>query len=284
VNPYLQTLRPSHWPKNLIILAVPIAAGSMPSISDMYRLLAALFALVAISGAVYSINDLVDVDSDRAHPVKRARPLAAGEASRFGVVVLALYCVVVAVGIMQFLTSEVYLPIGIYLIMNVAYSFGVKQIPYLEAAVVAFGFGLRLLVGSMILQINLSQWLLGCVFFGSLMIVFGKRLSEAANHPNSRRKVLARYTLPALTLVSRLAGLMLMAIYVGWFFEIVNSGTQRSMAPLLLSIVFLGALIARYLAVVRNPISESPELLVVRDRSMLLLGILWLACFMLGYV
>jgi len=284
VNPYLRTLRPTHWPKNLIILAVPIAAGSMPSVSDTYRLLTAALVLVAVSGAVYAINDMVDVDSDRAHPVKKNRPLAAGEISRFGAIALALSCVVVATGIMQFLTLEVYLPIGIYLVMNVAYSVGVKEIPYLEAAIVASGFGLRLLVGSEILQIDLSQWLFWCVVFGSLMIVFGKRLSEAANYPDSRRRVLARYTLPGLGLLTRLAGLMLTATYLGWFVEIANSGIERSMVPLLTSCFLMGGLVMRYLAVVRKPISESPELLVVRDRGLFVLGILWLASFMLGHV
>jgi decaprenyl-phosphate phosphoribosyltransferase len=284
MNPYLQTLRPTHWHKNLIILAVPLAAGSIPTVSDMYQLLAALLSLVAISGAVYAINDVVDEDSDRAHPVKRTRPLAAGAVSRVGVLALALSCVIVAAGIMKFMNSEVYLPVGIYLAMNVAYSFGVKQIPYLEAAVVALGFGLRLLVGSAVLHINLSQWLLGCIFFGSLMIVIGKRISEAANHPNSKRKVLAKYTLPTLVMVSRLAGLILVAIYIGWFFEIMNSDIRRSMIPLLLSIAFFGGLVARYLTLVRSPISESPELLVVRDRCIVVLGVLWLASFLLGYV
>lgn len=192
----LKTLRPHQWVKNVFVLAPVVFAKEAGVYEALGRglLAALLFSLAA--GAVYTLNDLVDVEKDRLHPVKRNRPIAAGVvpphvASAFAALLFAA-AVVGAV----FLGIPFTLSAVAYIVLNLGYSFWLKNIVFVDVLCIATGFLLRVQAGCFATKVEPSYWLLGCTFLLALFLALGKRRHELAageKAPRSRR-VLARYS------------------------------------------------------------------------------------------
>ncbi|MCL1807621.1 MAG: decaprenyl-phosphate phosphoribosyltransferase [Oscillospiraceae bacterium] len=194
----LRLLRIKHTVKNVFVLLPLIFNGSL---LDMEALPAALWGFAAfcfLSPAVYIINDIRDAERDREHPVKRARPIASGAVSARAAAFLA-GALIAASAAAQVLAGSVgfqaWLWLGLYLLINIAYSFGLKNIPIADVAILASGFLLRLLYGSAVTGIALSGWLCLTVTAFSFYLGLGKRRGELISVPDgSSREVLRRYT------------------------------------------------------------------------------------------
>ncbi len=214
----VKTLRPRQWIKNLFV-AVPLMFGQR--LTDPTSLLVtagavALFCL--ISGCVYILNDLVDLEKDRAHPKKRMRPLASGAlgevaARRFAVTVVPL-CLALA----YFLQPWYALALGGYFTLNLAYSFRLKQIAYVDVMSIAAGFILRVLAGAFALEVEASPWLLACTGLLAMFLGFGKRAHElaAGEAATRQRSALAGYNLPALRVILYVLAVITLAVYTAY--------------------------------------------------------------------
>jgi 4-hydroxybenzoate polyprenyltransferase len=187
-------VRPQQWVKNGFVLAPLVFARQLADVGLGLRGLGAFAVFCAVSGAVYLMNDLLDVESDRRHPVKRHRPIASGQVSvrvawgAFGALLVGGLGAAFGVG------ASMGVVVALYVVMNIAYSVKLKHLPFVDVAIIAAGFLLRLLAGAYAARVTVSIWIVLCTFLLSLYLALGKRQHELrVIQPGEQRKVLARY-------------------------------------------------------------------------------------------
>lgn len=199
--PLIRLLRPQQWLKNLFVFVGLLFGHAWRDPQLLAQALAAFAAFCLLSSAVYVLNDLADRERDRQHPRKRLRPLASGAVPVSSAITLAVVCLV-AGGALAVLhagsASWIYL---VYVLMNLAYSGGLKHVVILDVFLIAAGFMLRILAGTLGIGIAPSHWLLLCGLMLTLFLGFAKRRAElnvlldaSAGH----RRVLEHYTEPML--------------------------------------------------------------------------------------
>ncbi len=277
----LRAMRPRQWVKNVLVATAPLAAGRLNEPSVLLGTIAAIACFCAASSAVYLFNDVRDVDADRLHPVKMYRPIAAGLISpRLAVAAAGVLAVVslVAAGLINLRFMSI---IVTYLVLQTAYQFGLKHQPVLDIAVVASGFLLRAVSGGLATSIPLSEWFLMVAGFGSLFMIAGKRYSELLQLGSEvgTRKALEGYTETYLRFVWHTAAAVTMTGYCLWAFSQPSGGhiawEEISIVPFVLAIM-------RYAIDVDAGEAGEPEDIVLRDRILQVLGLLWLALVALG--
>ncbi len=222
-----QTMRPHQWIKNVFVLVPLVFAG--PELLAQQKLSAVMVGRVALamlcfcmaSSATYVLNDLLDAEADRAHPVKRLRPIAAGRLreprAKFWLGVLlaldALLTTAIAIWVGE--TGWVYaLAIAGYFVQNLAYSLGLKRVAYVDAAIIATGFLLRVLAGSAAAPVQASHWLLACTALLAMFLALGKRKHEVLTSDVKHRANLKVYRLSHLNFALALLALLTSAAYL----------------------------------------------------------------------
>lgn len=196
------TMRPKQWTKNVLFVLPPIVFSEQLFELDLLgRVIICCILLILASGSVYIINDVSDLAADRAHPVKRLRPIASGRlsvaAAKAAAVVLALLVMVAA----YLFDLRLAALIAVYLILQIAYSLYVKHIVILDVLAVAAGFVLRLLAGGIVINVSLSPWLYASAGMLALFLVIGKRRQELAllgEDAVVTRPIFAKYNLALL--------------------------------------------------------------------------------------
>lgn len=253
-------LRPGQWPKNLLCLAAPAAAGVLAEPHQLGRAAAAAMAFTFASCAVYAANDVVDAAGDRQHPTKRLRPVASGGISVPTALAVAAGCATVGLALSALLGWMCMAVVGSYLLSSGAYILWLRRVPVLDVVTVAVGFVLRSLAGAAAVHVAVSSWFLLVALFGSLFLVCAKRraeLSHAGPAVVRARATLGQYSLGWLDQVvtMSLAGTVL--AYATWAFQPQSADTMRS----LLAVSVLPMLIAllRYLLLVDRGDGERPE-------------------------
>jgi decaprenyl-phosphate phosphoribosyltransferase len=269
-------VRPRQWVKNLLVLAAPLAAGRLFEPAVIKGTALAFVAFCLISAAVYLVNDVRDVAEDRQHPTKRFRPIAAGELKPATALVLAT--VLGACGLaLGFVVS---MPLGItmviYVSLQLLYSAYLKHLPVVDLAMVASAFLLRAIAGGVATGIPLSQWFLLVAAFGSFFMVAGKRYSEmkALGGEAGTRRSLTRYSESYLRFAWMMAAVMVLISYSLWAFENRGNGalgvpwTAISIAPFTLALL-------QYALEVDAGTADEPEEVVLNDRVLQGLGVVW---------
>lgn len=275
----LKTLRPRQWIKNLFV-GVPLMFGQRLTDRDSLIVTAGAIALFCvISGCVYVLNDLVDVEKDRAHPKKRLRPIPSGQlpehvARRFAVVTVP---VCLATG--YFLEPWYALALTIYFGQNLAYSFRLKQIAYLDVMSIALGFILRVLAGAFALQIPASPWLLACTGLLAMFLGFGKRAHELAGGEGAtkQRSALAGYDLRTLRVILWLLGAATIGVYAAYTLSahvVELFHTDRLIYTVPFGVI--GILRFIHLATTRRD-AESPTEEMLKDPVFMINFLAWLA-------
>ncbi|WP_418958684.1 decaprenyl-phosphate phosphoribosyltransferase [Streptomyces tritici] len=279
----LRTARPRQWVKNLLVVAAPAAAGRLASWDAAGRL-ALVFALfTAAAAAVYLVNDARDAEADRAHPAKRLRPVAAGvvpvPVAYAAGAALALGAAAGGAVLCNAATAALLVA---YLVMQFAYCVWLKHVLVVDLAVVATGFLLRAVIGGVALGIPLSRWFLITTGFGALFMVAAKRYSEAVRMEGAQgatRALLTRYTPGYLRFVWQLAAGAAVLGYCLWALESggVAAGAllpwrQLSMAAFVLAVL-------RYAYFADRGAAGAPEDVVLRDRPLAVIGLVWAAMY-----
>ncbi len=194
----LRSMRPHQWVKNLFVLAPLVFAERALVTEDFLRAAAAFLLFSALSGCVYILNDVVDVEGDRLHPTKRNRPIASGRLP-LPAAQLALSGILLGTVVASFIISTDFAAIGLaYFALNVGYSFSFKHVPFVDVLCIASGFILRILGGAVAVPVPVTVWILGATFFLALFLGLGKRkheLLEAGHKAGKQRRVLDRYEL-----------------------------------------------------------------------------------------
>ena len=176
----IRTMRPHQWVKNVFVLAPVVFAKELFDVELVKRAGGAFLVFCLIAGAVYTLNDIVDAEADRVHPVKRHRPIASGVVPIPIAKVLAVVLFMVAMGGALYGPPLFALVVFLYFVQNLAYSFRLKQIAYADVAFIALGFVLRVVAGGLATRIQVSGYLLACTALLALFLGFGKRSHELA--------------------------------------------------------------------------------------------------------
>jgi decaprenyl-phosphate phosphoribosyltransferase len=275
----LRACRPRQWSKNLLVLAAPAAAGVIDRPLVAAQVVGAFVVLCLISSATYLINDVRDREQDRMHPLKRLRPIAAGDLSPAAAVrIAALFAVVGIAG-----ATAISLPLGAvavgYLALTGSYSMWLRRVFVADILAIAAGFVLRALAGGAATDIYLSRWFVIVTACGAVFLVAAKRYAELREHDGSGpvRATLRRYSPLGLRLTLLAAATIASAAYVGWAFT-----RPAHLVWYGLSIVPLLAWLARYSTLIGSGAGQAPEELILRDRTLLALSVAWGLLFLGG--
>jgi 4-hydroxybenzoate polyprenyltransferase len=215
----LKSARPHQWVKNIFVAAPLVFARRIDDVTALLHTSVAVAGFCLISSSVYLINDLVDVEKDRAHPLKRLRPIASGALSVRSAKIAAL---VLAVGGLLLTLSLGVLPAAIaaaYMVQNLAYSFRLKHVPFVDVASIAAGFLLRVLAGAAAIPVEPSIWLLTCTLLLASFLGFGKRTHElrtSGSRGGDQRKVLDRYNPKVLRFLVNFLAILTILAYAGY--------------------------------------------------------------------
>lgn len=284
VSGLIRLARPRQWIKNLLVFAAPGAAGVLQEPRALTRTMLALVAFCLAASGTYYLNDAADVESDRIHETKHARPVATGAvsvtAARIGGLCLLLVAVLVAG-----LSGRWQLPVTVtaYAAITTSYTTWLKHIAVIDLAAVAAGFVVRAIAGAVATGVELSDWFLIVACFGSVFVVAGKRSAELDTHSDAegQRGVLSQYSREFMTYVRSVSSGVTLLAYTLFAFE----REKLSAAPIPwyeFSIIPFGLAIFRYALRLDQGDGGAPEDIVLSDRTLQVLGLIWCACAAAG--
>lgn len=282
----LRTARPKQWVKNVLVAAAPAAAGVLFTAHALTRLALVFVLFTACAAAVYLVNDARDAEADRAHPVKCRRPVAAGQ-----VPVPVAYTTGTTLGVLAPAAAALLCPpelaalLAGYLVMQLAYCVSLKHVLVVDLAVVTAGFVMRATAGGLALGVPLSRWFLITTGFGALFMVAAKRYSEAvqlAGNGGATRALLTEYTTGYLRFVWQLAAGVAVLGYCLWALE-EGGVPHTSVLPWRqLSVVAFVLAVLRYAVFADRGTAGEPEDVVLGDRALALIGLVWAAMYALA--
>ena len=272
----VKAMRPRQWVKNLLVLAAPAAALGRGVTHD-YREMAIHVAIAFVvfcmaASAVYLVNDVRDVEADRAHPTKRNRPIAAGTVPEWLAYTMAVVLGGASLAISWYVSVSLVVVIAVYIAIQLAYCFGLKHQAVLDICIVASGFLIRAIAGGAATNIPLSQWFLLVMAFGSLFMVAGKRYAELqlAERTGAKiRKSLESYTGTYLRFVWTMSATAVVLCYGLFAFERDREGATGSWW--VISMIPFTIAILRYAVDVDGGMAGEPEEIALRDRVLQLL-------------
>ncbi|HIW92104.1 MAG TPA: decaprenyl-phosphate phosphoribosyltransferase [Candidatus Corynebacterium avicola] len=280
----IKALRPKQWVKNVLVVAAPAAAGGdLLFHGEVLRDILIAFVVFCLgASSIYLVNDAKDVESDRQHPTKRFRPIAAGVLPVGLAYAMAVALIVAAVGL-SFLASNgssLAIVIAVYIVLQLGYCFGWKHQPVIDIALVSSGFMLRTMAGGVAAGIILSQWFLLIAAFGSLFMAAGKRYAELKLSIRSGakiRKSLESYTPTYLRFVWTLAATAVVVFYALWGFDMSQQHPGHASVWYQVSMVPFTVAILRYAADVDRGEGGAPDEIALNDRTLQALALLWVA-------
>jgi decaprenyl-phosphate phosphoribosyltransferase len=278
-------LRVHQWLKNGFILAPAFFGGILFPFTDFpLELVAGFFAFSFAASAIYILNDLCDVESDRLHPVKSKRPIPSGKVSINTARVLMMALGVASLGIAWYLNQTFLMLICAYIAINIAYSFGLKKVAILDIIMVSSGFILRVVAGGILASVVVSHWLFIMTALLALFLAIAKRrddlvLTESTG--TQLRKANEGYNLEYVNIVM---GMMSAVIIVSYILYITSPEISQRFhgKPLYVSTIFVFAGLLRYLQITLvHKKSGSPTQVLMRDVFTQICIALWVAYFAL---
>jgi 4-hydroxybenzoate polyprenyltransferase len=297
---YIRLLRPRDWAKNLFLFIPLFFSGDLFNGALYPRLFLGFLAFCCMASSIYIINDYRDIEEDRKHPEKKFRPLAEGSVSKPAALAITIILIITGLVIGWFIREKFLFVLAIYLVLNLAYSFGLKNIPILDVIIVAAGFVLRVKGGAVIALIPLTEWLNIMVFLLALFMAIGKRrddvLLKLSSGTDMRRSVKG-YNLEFLNVATSLVCAVIVVAYfmytmspevqhriaaLGHKAGSVPDGSVGGLYRLYYTCLFVLAGILRYLQIIFvQAESGSPTKILYRDRFIQVTMLLWIASFYL---
>ncbi len=284
---YIKLLRPTHWIKNVFLFAGLIFGERLLAAGPFLAVVQGFICFCGLSSAMYIFNDLWDRQTDRLHPLKKNRPLAAGRVPALGAIVLAIVLTAVMLGWALRLNGAFAVTALAYVGLNLAYTVLLKHEPIVDVVAISLGFVLRAVAGVALLEgVELSPWLIVCTFCLCLFLGFGKRRSELAEYgqqASNFRRVHELYSKTMLDqMLSITSGITVVAFLmytlhprtISW----IGNNYLLYTTPLVLYGIF------RFLLLIETGKASGPVEVIVRDRPFQLTLIAWmLACLGIIY-
>ncbi|QCK13892.1 decaprenyl-phosphate phosphoribosyltransferase [Mangrovivirga cuniculi] len=277
---YFHLLRIDQWVKNTFLFIPLFFAGDFFKSTKLLDLLIGFISFSLIASSIYIFNDYRDRENDRKHPKKKYRPIASGKVSTtiaFGIMTL---CLITGLALGYFLDYRFIILLLIYLLINITYSLGLKQVAILDMIMVSSGFVIRVIAGGVISHVPLSQWLIVMVYLLSLFIVLAKRRDDVYHYTvsgNLTRQSVTNYNLEYMT-----ATLVLISgvIIVSYLMYCLSPNANIQSEHLYATSLFVISGILRYLqiTIVDNK-SGSPTRILYKDKFSVVNLILWVISF-----
>jgi 4-hydroxybenzoate polyprenyltransferase len=275
----LKEMRIYQWIKNTFVLIPLVFDRQLFLIEPLTRTIIGFFLFCLVSSSVYLINDILDVEADRKHPKKRARPIASGDLPIPIAIGSAVFLILVSITGAYFLSKPFLFILIVYFLINLAYSMRLKHVPLLDVIIIAAGFVLRVAAGVSIIQVErFSPWLYVVTTVLALFFGLGKRRGELATvqqNNNEQRKVLDGYTIPLLDQLITIISATTIISYSLYTFSAPNLPDNHAM---MLTIPFAIYGIFRYLYLIQvKKEGGAPDELVLSDRPLQITFLLFAA-------
>ena len=279
---YIQLIRPKDWAKNMFLFIPLFFSGMFFQTTKLGELAIGFLCFSLVASSIYIMNDYRDIEDDKKHPVKRLRPLASGAVNKSTAIIIAVLFLIVGFTVAWFLRDKFMFILGIYFLMNVGYSFGLKNIPILDIFIISVGFVLRIKAGSVISLIPLSEWLIIMVFLLALFMAFAKRRDDVLlklSSGDDMRKAVKGYN---LEFINTALSLICAVIIVAYLMYTKSPEVEQRLQTyrLYYTCIFVLAGIFRYLQLVfvqQN--SQSPTKILYKDRFIQVTILLWVLSF-----
>lgn len=275
----LKTLRPQQWTKNLFVFAGIVFALKFFELVLLLKVIYAFIIFCFLSSAIYIINDIKDLESDRKHPQKKFRPIASGEIGIPLALGIAVVLSIVSIFTAFYLDFSFALVACTYFALMILYAYLLRDLVILDVFSIAAGFVLRAIAGVVVISVELSPWLVICTILLSLFIALGKRRHELvtlAETAVEHRKILDEYNPQLLDqLISAVAGstVMAYALYTLWPETVAKFGTRN----LVYSVPFVLYGIFRYLYLIyQKEKGGKPEEILLTDIPLMINILLWI--------
>ena len=273
MNDYLKLIRVKHWVKNILIF-IPLICSGLVTYSNVISCIEAFFAFSFASSFIYIINDIRDIEKDKLHPRKKNRPLPSGKIKKSTAIYIAVLMIILAITINtiinnNFLNTSLYFLLG-YIIINICYSMGLKNIAIIDIVLLASGFVIRVYYGASIINVDVSSWLFLTIMSASLFLGLGKRKKELINNKESR-KVLQEYNEAFLDKFQYLSLALTIVFYSLWTIE-------QSIKYLYLTIPLLIIIFMKYSLNIEKNDEGDPTTVLYQDK--LLMGL----CLIYGFI
>jgi 4-hydroxybenzoate polyprenyltransferase len=272
----VRAMRPKQWPKNAFVFAALVFDGDLFQITLLWRTILAAILFCLMSGVIYLINDIVDIEKDRQHPEKRHRPLASGQLGTTTAIAAAAGISGVSLPLAFLLDVPFGVVLAGYFALQVAYSFVLKDLVIIDVLTVAAGFVLRAVGGAVVIGVTISPWLYVCTTLFALFIGFSRRRHELvllAGEAGNHRASLDEYSLHLLDHMIATAASTTVIAYSLYTFLAPNVPANHAMM-LTIPFVLYGVFRYLYLIHAQNE-GGSPEETLLRDRPLLITVALW---------
>jgi len=275
-----RTMRPKQWTKNvLFVLPGIIFDQKLFILSEFINVVVACILLILMSGSVYIINDLVDIEKDRQHPRKKFRPLPAGELPRGLAIAAAFFIPVMTLLFAIWFDWRLAIVLIIYLGLQLSYSFVLKNMVILDVLAVTAGFILRVAAGVVVIQVeNFSPWLYACAGLLALFLVIGKRRQDLValrDHAVKTRAIYREYNLPLLDDMLRMVTTATLITYIIYTIEAPTIKlAETNLALLTVPFVLYGLFRYLYLIHVKGE-GSAPDEVLLQDRGLQIAMLLW---------
>lgn len=279
----LRLARPKQWVKNVLVFAAPGAAGVLDEGGALLDAVLAFACFCLAAAGTYFLNDVRDVHADRRHPTKRHRPVAAGVVPIGLATALGIALLVSAIALGLAVRWPLGATVAGYVTLTTAYSTWLKHVAVVDVVAVAAGFVLRAIGGAAATDVPISDWFFIVTSFGSLFMVSGKRGAEAAEVGTDAaiRRSLTSYTPGFVAYLRSVSSAAVLVSYCLWAFEKADESAtdvpwyQLSIIPFVMGIL-------RYALVLDQGRGAAPEEIVLADRTLQVIGALWIAVFAVG--
>lgn len=278
---YIKLFRIKHYLKNFIIFIPAFFGEELFVLNSLYKLIISFVAFSLISSFVYIFNDIMDYKQDRLHEIKKMRPIASGEISRqkAGVIAVAIlfmaFYLIFMIGAFKALIYAV-----LYVIINILYSLGLKNIPIIDILILASGFVIRLLFGAAVGNIICSSWLILTIMAISLYLGLGKRRNELSKVKScDTRAVLKKYSVQYLDVMMRMCMTIGVVFYSLWTVDIGGSSQNNYFIwtiPIVISIIM------KYeLDIEKNSFGDPIEV-IYKDKILIIQGLVYAFIIFVG--
>jgi len=272
----LRLARPKQWTKNGFVLAGVVFAGEARSASSVGYALLTFLAFCLLSGAVYAFNDVLDVEEDRKHPLKRLRPVASGEVPMPVAVAFSALLVIAGLALCFFVNVGVGAAGVAYLVLQAVYTPVLKHIAILDVMSISAGFVIRALAGVAAVAAPISPWLIVCTGLLTLFLGFSKRRHEIATLGDGaviHRKNLRDYSVP---LLDEMMNIMISATIIAYTLYTFTVYERQNELFMMASIPFVVYGVFRYMLLVHRDGGGNPDTLLLADRPLQITLFLWL--------
>ena len=282
----IKVARPTHWMKNIFVILPVFFGGAILNTTQAISAALTFMSFSLAASAIYCLNDIIDVDADRAHNVKRHRPIASGAITipqAYGMMTISLLASIVLMLLLPEGQANTITVIITYFLLNVAYCLKLKEYAIIDVCIVASGFVLRILAGGFATGVQLSKWIVLMTFLLTLFLAFAKRrddvlkMNETGRAP---RKNTSRYNLTFINQAITITGTVMLVCYIMYTVSpeiIVQFGTDKLY---LTSILVILALL-RYLQIaVVDEKSGDPVKVVLSDRATQFILMAWVLSFL----